>query len=64
MSNEGEGNQSLRGEIFPCFFAPFYSPSFQSGDQNVDCLVTAVATRWQVQKSDSTAKGGQILHGK
>jgi hypothetical protein len=39
--------------------------SFANEDQKCnDCLVTAMATRWQVQKSDWSLTRGQVLHSR
>lgn len=64
---KGRGGTVVMGGVPPYLSTdePHLNSSFQMKTKMLyHCLVTAVATRWQVQKSDSHLTGGQFLHRK
>lgn len=54
------------GQEWPCLSAaePHSNSTFKVRTKGNDCPVTAVATRWQVQKSDWSLTGRQIFRRK
>lgn len=61
-----EGTTAPWVERFPIYLQRSHSetPGFKWRPKRYHCLITAVATRWQVQKSGGSLTGGQFLSGK